>query len=362
MGIKSLYIHIPFCKHICSYCDFSKIMYDENIVHDYLNALEQEIKEYYNNEQVETIYVGGGTPSALSDNALDKLFKILKFIDTTNLKEFTFECNVSDITEELIKTLVENKVNRISIGVESFNKNKLKFMERTAEFNDVKEKINLIKSMGIENINVDLMYGIPNESLSDLKNDLKMLLKLDPTHISTYSLILERHTKISSQDIEQIEDEEELKMYEYIIKKLQNKKYTHYEISNFSKEGYESIHNLTYWNNEEYYGFGLGAHGYIEGFRYENTRNIKEYIKGNFRLEEKLISKQEQMENEVMLGLRKIKGINLEDFYDKYEVNMQDVFPIKPLIKNKELVYKDGYVFINPEKIYIMNEILLKLI
>ena len=192
--------------------------------------------------------------------------------------------------------------------------------------------------------------------------DLKMFLKLNPTHISTYSLILENHTKLSSKNIEPIDEESEMKMYDYIRKKLEKKKYKHYEISNFALKDFESSHNLTYWNNDEYYGFGLGAHGYIEGFRYENTKNIEEYIKENFRLDEKLISYQEDMENEVMLGLRKIDGINLQKFFDKFEVNIQDVFPVKPLLKNKDLIYENGYIKINPEKIYLMNEILLKLI
>ena len=133
-------------------------------------------------------------------------------------------------------------------------------------------------------------------------------------------------------------------------------------MSNFSKPGYESKHNLTYWNNEEYYGFGLGASGYIKGFRYENTRSFDEYLLGNYKQNENLVSRTEMMENEVMLGLRKMEGINLQNFFDKYEVNLQDVFPVKPLVRNKELIYKDGYIFINPKYIYVMNEILLKLI
>lgn len=360
--MKSLYIHIPFCKSICSYCDFCKLIYKEDLVLEYLDALEREIKEFYNNEAVETIYIGGGTPSVLSSNALNKLFEITNLINKSNLKEYTFECNVTDINETLIKKLIKEGINRISLGVESFNKEKLTFMERSAEFKDVFEKANLIKNLGINNINIDLMYGIPNETLNVLKKDLKYILKLNPAHISTYSLILEDHTKLSSQDIDETNDELEVKMYDYIRKKLEKKKYKHYEISNFALNNYESIHNLTYWNNEEYYGFGLGAHGYIEGFRYENTKNIDEYIKDNYRLEEKLMSNQENMENEIMLGLRKIEGINLQNFYDKYKINLQNIFPVKPLIKNKDLIYENGYIKINPEKIYLMNEILLKLI
>ena len=357
-----MYIHIPFCKSICTYCDFSKMLYNETLVKRYLKALEEEIDDRYNDEEIETLYIGGGTPSALKVEELNKLFNIIKKIRLNNLKEFTFECNINDINEELLNILVNNKVNRLSIGVESFNPEKLKFMERTSNYDDIKNKIEMIKNYGINNINIDLIYGIPGETLKVLKKDIKLILKLKPTHISTYSLILEKNTKLDINNTKSIDEELELEMYNYIRKKLKNKKYNHYEISNFALNGYESIHNLTYWNNEEYYGFGLGAHGYIDGIRYENTKNIDKYIDNIFVSREEILSIKEKQENELILGLRKIKGIKLENFYDKYGKNMQDVFPIKALIKNKDLIYKNGYIYINPEKMYIMNEILLKLI
>jgi len=167
---------------------------------------------------------------------------------------------------------------------------------------------------------------------------------------------------LSLKSIKPIDEELELEMYNYIRNKLKKKKFIHYEVSNFSLNGKESLHNLNYWNNEEYYGFGLGAHGYIDGIRYENTKNFNKYIDEQFVSKKEIVGIREKQENELMLGFRKIKGISLEEFYDKYGINMQDVFPIKPLIKNKDLIYKDGYVFINPDKLYIMNEILLKLI
>lgn len=360
--MNSVYIHIPFCKSICSYCDFCKQLYNETNVKKYLNALREEIKDRYNDEELDTLYIGGGTPSSLNMNELRELFEIIKLLKTNNLKEFTFECNVNDITEELIIFLNDNKVNRLSIGIESFNKEKLKFMERFSNFDDVKQKIEMIRRIGINNINVDLMYGIPGETLKDLKNDLNLILKLKPEHISTYSLILEEYTKLSLREITPIDEEIELEMYNYIRNKLKKKKYTHYEVSNFALNNKESKHNLNYWNNEEYYGFGLGAHGYIDGIRYENTKNINKYIENDFVAKQEIVGIKEKQENELILGLRKIHGINLTDFFNKYEVNMQEVFPIKPLIKNKDLIYKDGYIYINPEKLYIMNEILLKLI
>lgn len=359
MGI---YLHIPFCKSICSYCDFAKILYRKELVGVYLNALLKEVESTYEGEEVDTIYIGGGTPSCLDENELVKLKSIIDKINKKDDYEFTFECNIEDINDDLLKILKDMGVNRLSVGIESFNKCKLEFMGRSANYDKTREKIALAREYGFNNINVDLMYGIPNERLNDLKKDLKQMIKLGVEHISTYALIIEEHTICSVRKDENIPQEEEAKMYEYIVKTLKKNGYNHYEISNFAKNGCESAHNLKYWNNEEYYGFGLNAGGYIKGFRYTNTKNIDEYINGVIRKEENLISKTEMMENEVMLGLRKIKGINLQDFFDKYEVNMQDVFPIKPLIKSKELIYKDGFVYINPKYIYVMNEILLKLI
>ena len=360
--MNHVYIHVPFCKSICSYCDFCKMFYNKEMVDKYLDALEKEIKEFYLNEEVSTLYIGGGTPSSLKYNELDRLFSIINLIKRKETCEFTFECNPDDINEFLVKKLVSNGVNRISLGVQSFNNEKLKFMERKADFEDIRTKMNLIKFYGINNINIDLMYGIPGETLDDLKKDVKLFLKLNPDHISTYSLIIEDHTKIKIAGVKNIDEELEVKMYEYICKKLKQKGYIHYEVSNFALPNKCSKHNMSYWDNEEYYGFGLGASGYMNGFRYENTRNLNDYIEGKYRFSETLLSKQEIMEYEVMLGLRKIDGINLQTFFDKYEVNLQEVFPVKPLIRNKELIYKDGYIYINPEKIYVMNEILSKMI
>ena len=234
-------------------------------------------------------------------------------------------------------------------------------MERKLDYKDLEEKLNMIRAKGINNINLDLIYALPNESLDILKKDVKKLLKLNPEHISTYSLIIEEDTKLKLNNTSYIDEELDAKMYDYICNKLK-KNYTHYEVSNFAKEGFESKHNMAYWLNEEYYGFGLGASGYINGFRYENTHNLDDYIEGKYHKEESLLSNEEIMEYEVILGLRMLKGINLQNFFDKYGVNIQDVFPVKPLLKSKELIYKDGYLFINPDKIYVMNEILLKLV
>ncbi len=360
--MKSAYLHIPFCKHICAYCDFCKMNYEKEWVTNYLDALEEEIIEKYNSEELETLYVGGGTPSCLDEEDLEKLFKIIQKFKLKEDYEFTFECNLNDINEMLLTILKENGVNRLSIGIESFDKDNQKFMEREHTFEETVEIIKLARNLGFTNINVDLMYALPKEPLSALKKDVAKILKLKVEHISTYSLILEEHTKAKINNTKPLNEELDAKMYEYITKKLTSEGYNHYEISNFALPGYEAKHNLTYWNNDYYYGFGLGASGYIHGVRYENTRSLNNYLEGKYVLEENILSKKVTMENELMLGLRKTEGICLSEFFDKFEINLQDVFPIKPLLKSKDLIYKDGYIFINPDKLYVMNEILLKLI
>ena len=360
--IKSVYIHIPFCNSICSYCDFCKVVYSKDWVEPYLKRLEEEIDNSYMGEEIETLDIGGETPSCLSIDELKKLFQIFdKFKKAGNI-EFTFECNLNDIEEEKFKFLYSKGVNRLSIGIESFDEEKLEFMKRKSSFKDAKKKMSLLRNIGFKNMNVDLMYAIPRETNKVLKKDLKKMLKLKPEHISTYSLIIEKNTLVGLNKIKPIEEEKDFKLYETICKKLKKKGYIHYEVSNFAKKGFESKHNLTYWNNEEYYGFGVGASGFVGSIRYENTKSLTEYLKGNFVSSKSLMSKVDNMENELILGLRKLEGINLEHFFDKFEENMQNIFPIKPLIKSGDLIYENGSIYINPKKLYVMNEILLKLI
>ena len=206
------------------------------------------------------------------------------------------------------------------------------------------------------------MYAFPSETMEDVYNDLNFIYDVDPTHVSIYSLIIEPHTKIYIDGVEPIDEELDSSMYYSIIKFLREHGYNHYEVSNFSKTGYESKHNLTYWNNEEYYGFGLGASGYRHGVRYENTRSITKYFKGEYVKNEELLSKEDKMYNELMLGFRKMEGINLREFFLKYEINMQEAFDLREVLKEKELLVDGEYIYVNPEYIYVMNEILIKII
>ena len=355
--MRSVYIHIPFCKSICSYCDFCKFFYNDKWASLYLEALEKEIKEYYENDKIKTIYIGGGTPSSLSINNLIKLFKIIQIFDTSSLEEFTFECNINDINEELLVLLKNNKVNRISIGVESFNQNNLEFLSRVHKKEDIVNKIKLTHKY-FNNINVDLIYALPTENMRILKNDIKNMLKLPITHISTYSLIIEEHTMIYNDKVKPIDEDADYKMYKYICKKLKKNGFNHYEVSNFAKKGYESKHNLTYWDNLEYYGFGLGAHGYTNSMRYENTRNFNKYLKSDFRFNELLVSNREEIENELILGLRKLNGININEFKKKFNKDIFKEFKLDEAIQKGYLTNSNGQIYIKEDKIYIMNEII----
>ena len=356
--MESVYIHIPFCKSICSYCDFCKMYYHGPWVTKYLNALAKEVDERYEGEEIKTLYIGGGTPSSLTLKDIKYLFEIVGKFKLSSDCEVSFECNLNDINEELLRTLKDCGVNRLSIGIESFNEDKLKFMERSHTYEEAKYVMKIARYYGFDNINVDLIYALPTEDMSVLKRDISLLLKLDVEHISTYSLIIENNTALFNKKIKNVSEELDAKMYKYICKKLKKKNYIHYEVSNFAKEGKESKHNLTYWNNEEYYGFGVGAHGYINNMRYENTRSLSKYMNDSYRLEELLVSNQEEMENEVILGLRKLKGISVSDFERKYQRSIFEAFNLEKAILKSYLVQKGDYLYIPEDKIYIMNEII----
>ncbi len=223
----------------------------------YLDSLKKEINVRYKNEKIKTLYIGGGTPSVLSINELMYLFEIIEILDLSLLEEFTFECNVESLTKEKIILLKKNKVNRLSIGVQSFDLSKLNFLGIYRQNNNVYEILEFIKDIGFSNVNIDLIYAVPVESLESLNKDIDIFLSLNINHISCYSLMIEPNTKLFIKGVKQIDEEIDYDMYKMIEDRLTSNGYIHYEISNYSKPGYESKHNLVYWNNEEYYGFGL---------------------------------------------------------------------------------------------------------
>ena len=353
----SIYIHIPFCNNICSYCDFCKFYYNKEYVDNYLIALEKEIKANYKNELVNTIYIGGGTPSSLNNEQLDKLLNLTNYFNKIKNLEFTIEVN-PDIDLEKILILKKYGINRVSIGIETVNEKHLKTLNRFHTKEQIIKLINTLKENRINNINVDLMYALPNQTIEELESDIDFLISLDIPHISTYSLIIEPHTKLYIDNAENIDEELDYEMYKLILKKLN--KYNHYEISNFAKKGFESKHNLVYWNNLEYYGFGIGASGYIDSIRYDNTRSYKNYISGNYVYEKHLLEKGEKIENEFILGFRKLEGINIINFKTKYDIDIFSIDIVNKLLEENKLLLQDNYLKINPKCIYISNSILVE--
>ena len=328
-----------------------KLLKNDKWIDNYLTILEKEIKSNYRNEKIKTLYIGGGTPSTLNLKQLNKLFKILEIFNLTEDAEITMEFNVNDLTKEKL-TFLKDKINRLSIGVESFNEENLNILERP-KVN--KENIILAKKY-FKNISIDLIYGFNNDKY--LKDDLEEILKLDIPHISLYSLILEENTKLYINNYHNISNDSTSE--EYINKVLTSNGYKQYEISNYAKEGYESKHNLVYWNNDNYYGFGLGASGYIDNIRYDNTRSLNKYLNGNYILEKHKLDKKETIQNEFILGFRKIEGININKFKEKYNLNPLDIAIVKKQLKNNLLILDNNYLKINPKYLYVSNEILLE--
>lgn len=356
----SIYIHIPFCTSICTYCDFCKMYYNKKYIDKYLNSLEKEIKERYKGEKVRTIFIGGGTPTSLDDNELKRLLEITNIFDRQEVIEFTVESNVESITEDKLKIMKEYGVNRISVGVESFNDDILKILGRSHTRENIYNKINLVKKY-FDNINIDLIYAV-TDNLDIVKEDIEDYLKLDIPHISTYSLIIEDKTILSINKYENIDEDVDYKMYKYIENTLESNNYTHYEVSNYAKEGYESKHNLVYWDNKEYYGFGLSSTSYIDSIRRTNTKNLNKYLDNNYIDEENYEDMDIRIENEIMLGLRKIDGIDLDNFKNKYNKSLEEIYDVSNLIKEGYLVKEDNRLKINKEYIYVSNEILLRIL
>lgn len=345
----SVYIHIPFCQNICSYCDFCKIFYNEKMVDEYLEALKLEIETNYKGEVVKTIYIGGGTPSVLNINQLTKLLEITKIFKMATDFEFTIEGNFESTDFSKLDLYKKYGVNRLSFGIETTNESLLKLLKRTLDKSHVVEIINYAKKLGLYNINVDLIYALPGEDILDLKNDLEFIYSLGIKHISTYSLIIENNTILGIKGFKSIDEDLDSEMYNFIRKYLKDRGFEHYEISNFCLKGYESKHNLVYWNNFEYYGFGAGASSYIGNKRINNTRSVTKYCTELFARDYEELDFHDKMEYEIILNLRTSKGILKDKFKKLYGKDVDEYY-------NYDKLVKDGFLFENNERIYINED------
>src|SRR5699024_1798916 len=336
--ITSAYIHIPFCEHICHYCDFTKFFYDESSASEYIRALKREIETAIDgkNTPIETIFIGGGTPTALNMKQLQALLDIIDdTFDVTNCNEYTIEANPGDFQEDKIKLLKSYGVNRVSLGVQVFDDAMLKSLGRAHQIIDVYTTINQLKKHGFTNISIDLIYALPNRTVDGFLQTVDEALSFGLPHYSSYSLQIEPQTIFYNRyrrgKLHRPQQEEEVKMYETLQRKMAENGKLQYEISNFDHPGYESKHNLTYWNNEFDYGVGAGAHGYLPGKRYGNIRPLPHYIKksmtdGRPVLHEADIGLQEKLEEEFFLGLRKRTGIHKGAFKKKFGFPYEKVY------------------------------------
>lgn len=329
----SAYVHIPFCTQICYYCDFSKVFIKNQPVDAYLQALIHEFN-YYDIRNLKTLYIGGGTPTAISAEQLDYLLTHLqKNLNLDMLEEFTIEANPGDLTPEKIEVLKRSAVNRVSLGVQTFFDKQLKQIGRSHNEAQIYESIDALKAAGLTNISIDLIYALPNQTMEQVEENVRKALALDIPHLSLYSLILEDHTVFMNKQrrgrLHLPNEDIEADMFTYIITELEKNGFEHYEISNFTKPGFESRHNLMYWDNVEYYGVGAGASGYLNGIRYRNRGPIQHYLKaiaaeGHSRLGEDILTKDEMMEEEFFLGLRKKAGVSISRFEAKFGVSFEE--------------------------------------
>lgn len=346
--MKACYIHVPFCKEICAYCDFMRCRYHQGLAQKWLSAIQQEIEAKLSvcTDELTTLYIGGGTPSAL---AQEELKQLLVMLDPYRRKviEYTVEANVESLDSEKIALLKAHGVNRISLGVQSLQPSLLRLIHRQHQKGDVLSCIQQLRQAGITNISIDLIYGLPTQTLAMWQSDLQEIVTHFPiTHISLYALTIEEHSQFGRDGVENIDPDVEADMFEYAIAFLKAHGFTHYEISNFAKEGKASLHNQMYWHYEDFCGIGCGASGKANHVRYDNTLNLHTYLTQGPTPAFTPLTKADEMFEYIMMGLRLQKGIALSDFKQRFQVALptQYACALAKNIASKRLVMEDGYV------------------
>ncbi|MDK0932289.1 radical SAM family heme chaperone HemW [Clostridium perfringens] len=368
----SLYIHIPFCAQKCLYCDFPSFARKDHLRKAYIEALNKEIiilREKHNNLEINTIFIGGGTPSVLEADELECLLKEVAKLNMAKDVEYSMECNPGNLTEEKLEVMKKYGVNRISMGLQAKQDNLLKGLGRIHNYKTFKENFLLAKKVGFNNINVDLMFGLPNQRLNEWEETLREIISLEPAHISAYSLIIEEGTAFynlyENDKLKLPTEEEERKMYHLAKKILEENGFNQYEISNYAKERKECRHNLAYWNMDNWIGVGSAAASYINGKRIKNISSVEEYINSiNEKGEavEEIInnSKNDNIEEFMFMGLRKINGIDENEFKKRFSMNINDVYGeiLNKYIDEGLLIRESGRIFLSEKGIEISNVIM----
>lgn len=364
---QSAYVHIPFCTQICYYCDFSKVFIKNQPVDDYLRALIAEFRSY-DIKKLRTLYIGGGTPTSITAQQLDYLLtELVRDLDLDYLEEFTIEANPGDLTPDKIAVMQKSAVNRVSLGVQTFNDKHLKQIGRSHNEAQIYSTIDSLKAAGFHNISIDLIYALPGQTLDQVKENVAKALALDIPHLSLYSLILEHHTifmnKMRRGKLNLPTEDLEAEMFTYIINEMEANGFEHYEISNFSKPGFYSQHNLMYWNNDEYYGCGAGASGYLDGVRYRNRVPIQHYLSaveaGDAKLTNEVLTANEKMEEELFLGLRKKTGISKSRFQEKFGISFDSRYGqiVDKLIKRGLLQEDQDHIRMTKQGLFLGDSV-----
>ena len=360
--INSLYIHIPFCNKICSYCSFSKILYFPKIARKYICNLILDLKKVKQNfNKFKTIYIGGGTPSSLSISLLENLLKYASILLLKN-GEFTFEANLDSLTEEKLKILKKYGVNRLSIGIETSSNKYLSLMNREYDF-DINKKMELVKKY-FTNFNLDLIYGLPNETLLEVKKDLEFILNFKPKHISIYALEVNPNSKFYIDGIKEEKDEILRKQYDFVVNFLKKNGYNRYEVSNFALKGYKSRHNINYRKDNEYVAIGTSSSGFIDNIRYVNSSSISDYIKGKRNKETEIITKTSDKTYYILTNLRLEEGFKLSDYKRKFNEDfyLEKKEIIDDFIKHNVLIMDKDRIRVAADYIYVLDSIVVKLI
>ena len=361
MSTKALYVHIPFCSSFCPYCDFPKAYYDPSRVRPYFLSLYQEIKAKAKG-LYDTIYLGGGTPTVVEPSVLEELLSFLKPYLAKG-GEFSTEANPETLTEEKIAVLARHGINRVSLGVQSFHDKYLKLLARHHDEAKVVEAVGLLRKHGITNINLDFMFGLPEESVEEALEDIQKAVSLGPTHISAYSLILEENTPFSRRGVAEASQDEQADQYEAILAYLEKQGYARYEVSNFAKEGYRCRHNLHYWHDDDYDAVGLGAAGHQDNIRYKNTIDFNKYCAGSYEEEREELSRDEEIECFLLANLRLLDGFPLSSYKERFGRDFleEKSEAIANLKQRGLLQIEDGIVKPTPDGIMLLDQILITL-
>ena len=350
-----LYLHVPFCKTICAYCDFCHVVFNENVADKWLDELSNEIKTH-DLSNLATIYIGGGTPTSLNLKELNRLLELIKPY-SNNVIEYTIEINPETFDADKALLLKKYGINRASIGLQSTNIKELTLMNRKHSLNDVKNTVDLLSSVGIDNYSLDIMYSLPFQTMDSLKKTIDDALSLKPKHLSLYSLTIEDNTVFGKKGIKNLDEDTEADMYEFISKYLSDCGFVHYEVSNFAYEGYESKHNMAYWKYDDFIGLSLGASGKENHVRYDKTRNMKQYLNHDYYAEKIELTLEDEMFENVMMSLRTIYGLDLNSFKERYKLDFFEVYS-DAYNKHKDcFVLCDNHLIVND--LGVLNTVLI---